>query len=58
MNDDLYELKYLITGYLQKLEELIILHPANRRDIEFEEMIKKAIYYRDILKRIDEQLND
>ena len=55
---DLLELKREVEEILGDLEDEIILFPAEEQDSIFDEMLKKAIYYRNIILKIDEQLKD
>ncbi len=54
---DLYDLKESIGQALQKAEEQIINFPADGLNQNFDELIKKAIYYRDLLQKIEIQLS-
>ncbi|MDZ7934223.1 MAG: hypothetical protein U5M51_04490 [Emticicia sp.] len=53
----LKELKNSIEESVRELEKEIIDYSARANDEEFGAMVRKAIYYREIIKRIDEQLN-
>ena len=50
--DDLLNLKRVIEPELARLEVLILFHKPQENDQDFDEYVNKAIYYRDILKRI------
>jgi hypothetical protein len=53
----LKELRNSIEESIRELEKDIIDYSTKANDEEFGAMIRKAIYYREIIKRIDEQLN-
>jgi hypothetical protein len=53
----LIELTTGIKKMLENLEQDLLDYSSKANDDEFGAMIRKAIYYREILKRIDEQLN-
>ncbi len=53
----LKELKSSIEESVRELEKDIIDYSTKANDEEFGAMVRKAIYYREIIKRIDEQLN-
>jgi hypothetical protein len=53
----LKELKNSIEESVRELEKDIIDYSTKANDEEFGAMVRKAIYYREIIKRIDEQLN-
>ncbi len=54
---DLYELKESIAQALQKVEKQIMNFSVNGLDQDFDDLIKKAIYYRDLLQKIETQLS-
>jgi hypothetical protein len=53
----LKELKSSIEESVRELEKDILDYSTKANDEEFGAMVRKAIYYREIIKRIDEQLN-
>lgn len=52
----LKELKKNIEKSVRELENDIVDYSTKANDEEFGAMVRKAIYYREIIKRIDEQL--
>ena len=52
----LKELKKNIEESVRELENDIVDYSTKAHDEEFGAMVRKAIYYREIIKRIDEQL--
>ncbi|GAB2623562.1 hypothetical protein GCM10027035_18830 [Emticicia sediminis] len=52
----LKELKKNIEESVRELENDIVDYSTKANDEEFGAMVRKAIYYREIIKRIDEQL--
>ncbi len=54
---DLYDLKESISQVLQQVEEQIINFPVDGLNQNFDNLIKKAIYYRDLLQKIETQLS-
>lgn len=52
----LKELKKNIEESVRELENNILDYSIKANDEEFGAMVRKAIYYREIIKRIDEQL--
>jgi hypothetical protein len=54
---DLYELKESIAQALQKVEKQIMDFSVNGLDQDFDDLMKKAIYYRDLLQKIETQLS-
>lgn len=51
--DDLLTLQQAIEPELTRLEELILFHKPQDNDQDFDDYVDKAIYYRNILKRIE-----
>lgn len=51
--DDLLNLKGVIEPELTRLGELILFYKPQDSDKEFDDLINKAAYYRDILIRIN-----
>ena len=54
---DLFELKEAIISALKNEEEKIISFSKEGRDEDFDNLIKKAVYYRNLLKQIEQQLS-
>lgn len=54
---DLFELKEAIISSLKNEEEKIISFSKEGRDEDFDNLIKKAVYYRNLLKQIEQQLS-
>jgi Ni,Fe-hydrogenase III large subunit len=58
MDKDLLELKRIIEGYLEEINERLLQFSVEDDDAEFLEMIAKAIYYREQVKKIDNILKN
>lgn len=50
------ELKRLLEKYLLEIDDSILTYPPFGDDEKFEFLIKKAIYYRNIIQKIKEEL--
>jgi hypothetical protein len=55
---DLLELKEGMISALNDIEENIITFALSDSDAEFDFLIKKAIYYRDLLKKIEQLISN
>jgi hypothetical protein len=51
------ELKRLLEKYLLELNDSILNYPPMEDEEKFEFLIKKAISYRDIIQRINDELS-
>jgi len=51
--DHLLGLKRVVEPELARLEALLLFHKPHDSDQDFDNFIGKAVYYRDILKRIE-----
>ncbi|GAB3226259.1 hypothetical protein GCM10027423_63030 [Spirosoma arcticum] len=54
--EDLLILQQTIQPELTRLEELILFHKPPDSDQDFDDYVDKAIYFRNILKRIESDL--
>lgn len=54
--DHLLSLKRVVKPELARLEALLLFHKPHDNDQDFDDFIRKAVYYRDILKRIEADL--
>ena len=54
--DHLLSLKQIIEPELVRLEALLLFHKPQESDNDFNDFIRKAVYYRDILKQIEADL--
>ena len=55
---DLLELKSLLENLIEDVHLQILEFPPNQQDEEFEFLIKKAISYRETLKKIKQELKE
>ncbi len=53
---DYLEMKAAVELALERVDEQIKIFPAKGSDNRFAELVRKAIYYRDILRQIEEAL--
>lgn len=51
------EIKLLLEKYLIEINDTILSFPPNGEEEKFEFLIKKAISYRDIIQRINDELS-
>lgn len=51
------ELKLLLEKYLVEINDAILSFPSNGEEEKFDFLIKKAISYRDIIQRINDELS-
>jgi hypothetical protein len=51
------ELKLLLEKYLTEINDAILTFPPHGEEEKFEFLIKKAISYRDIIQRINDELS-
>ena len=54
--EDLLELKKAMTEGLQNEENKIINFPSDGSDNDFDALIRKAVYYRNLLEKVNQQL--
>ncbi len=54
--EDLLGLKRIIEPELARLDELLLFHKPQDSDQDFYDFVRKATYYRDMLKQIDADL--
>lgn len=54
--EDLLELKKAMTEGLQNEENKIINFPFDGSDNDFDALIRKAVYYRNLLEKVNQQL--
>lgn len=52
---DDYELRAILVAKLEQLAETLLNYPATAPDEEFNRLQRLAIYFRDLIRRIDEK---
>ena len=55
---ELTELKHLLEKVITEIDLQILEFPISQYDDEFEFLIKKAVSYRETIKKINQELNE
>jgi hypothetical protein len=54
---DYLAMKAALTEILDRLNDQIEFYPFDSDEKKYQDLIRKAIYYRDLIRQIDQQLN-
>lgn len=54
---DYLAMKTALTKILERLNDQIEFYPADSDEEKHQDLIRKAIYYRDLIRQIDQKLN-